>query len=328
MEFERLKNGSVKCIISQEEIQENGLTIADFINDRNKVHDFLGVVIEKAKEEVDYVNESGIVALKVVPLSNNRLAIIFSEESEENLIKELSQGLGSFDDEDECSLDDFYDEYDDGEPLEFSEDEQSIIDAFEKDPFGLLEKLERHVTSKDNELKKLNGEVLEACDRMDGCNADKKREALLKKINSNTAKELYDLYLKTDEKDEPALYYTRKTQLSDLNKKIRVPDPCYETHMLAKVLKFKDLDNVISFTRFLDGIEKISSKLYKNEENDEYFLVFKIGSLDDIQFEQLGFRIQEYADKTYGDMMSKAYIEEHYKCLINSNALVKLRELL
>ena len=54
MEFRRMNNGSVRCLISEEDMQEHGLEVTDFLNDRDKVHEFLEIVIEREINEEDH----------------------------------------------------------------------------------------------------------------------------------------------------------------------------------------------------------------------------------------------------------------------------------
>lgn len=101
MEFRRMNNGSVRCLISEEDMQEHGLEVTDFLNDKEKVHDFLGIVIEKAKEEVGYVNNSGILSMQVMPLSKGRLSIVFSEKDDLSMlddVKDMLDNDASYDD--------------------------------------------------------------------------------------------------------------------------------------------------------------------------------------------------------------------------------------
>ena len=129
MEFRRMNNGSVRCLISEEDMQEHGLEVTDFLNDRDKVHEFLGIVIEKAKEEVGYVNETGILSMQVMPLSKGRLSIIFSEKEDFTMLNEMKNmfdGGVSYEDL-QNMLDDMNDEDDD----EYEDDDDDFEDTDE-----------------------------------------------------------------------------------------------------------------------------------------------------------------------------------------------------
>lgn len=84
MTFKRIDESTIRCIVTEEDMEENGLELDDFFTQSDKAQDFLREVVEQASEEVGYDSGQGMVSLQIMPLPNHALAITFSEsESKE-----------------------------------------------------------------------------------------------------------------------------------------------------------------------------------------------------------------------------------------------------
>lgn len=97
MEFKRIDNETVRCIIDEEDMKEYNIAMCDFMKDRGKVQDFLHKIVEIAAQEVGYNPKHGMLAMQVVPLSQSRLAITFSEKetlSIEEFLQQVKESLG------------------------------------------------------------------------------------------------------------------------------------------------------------------------------------------------------------------------------------------
>ena len=200
MEFRRMNNGSVRCLISEEDMQEHGLEVTDFLNDRDKVHEFLGIVIEKAKEEVGYVNETGILSMQVMPLSKGRLSIIFSEKEDFTMLNEMKNmfdGGVSYedlqnmlddmndedDDEDEDDEDDFEDDDLCDELMRKINGFKDFVESdIESDKAGLFNK-DDYWTKKDKMFE----------DKMNSCKDDIAKSKKDKKTNTTAIYEFSSL---------------------------------------------------------------------------------------------------------------------------------------
>ena len=59
MKFKRIDTETVRCLISEEELSENGLVLDDFFNNKGKTEEFVRRVIAMAEQEVDYRVQGG-----------------------------------------------------------------------------------------------------------------------------------------------------------------------------------------------------------------------------------------------------------------------------
>lgn len=81
MEFKRIDHDTVRCIITEEDMQEYNVELEDFFKDKGKIQEFLHTVVQQAVDEVGFEPKDGMVSMQVMPMSQNRIAITFSENS-------------------------------------------------------------------------------------------------------------------------------------------------------------------------------------------------------------------------------------------------------
>lgn len=82
MKFRRIDNETVRCVLTEEDMRENGIEMDDFFKDRDKVRGFLEQLVERAKVEVGYEAKHGMLSLQIVPLPHNAVSITFSEKED------------------------------------------------------------------------------------------------------------------------------------------------------------------------------------------------------------------------------------------------------
>ena len=85
MRFKRVDKSTVRCIVSQDEIEERGLKIEDLIRNGDKAQEFLNEVVDMAEEEIGFKMTSGIQAVQAAFLPNHDVVFTFSDNA---------QGLG------------------------------------------------------------------------------------------------------------------------------------------------------------------------------------------------------------------------------------------
>lgn len=97
MEFKRIDEETVRCIINEDDMKEYNIEIDDFLKNRGKIQEFLHKIVEMAVDEVGYNPKNGLLAMQVMPLPRNRLAITFSEkgsEGMEDILHQINDALG------------------------------------------------------------------------------------------------------------------------------------------------------------------------------------------------------------------------------------------
>ena len=94
MRFKRVSTDTVRCIVTQDELKENGLEMDDFLSNNGRTEEFLRKMIALAEQEVGFKVQGGPLTIQVAILSENKLALTFSERQTGNLM-ELLEGLRS-----------------------------------------------------------------------------------------------------------------------------------------------------------------------------------------------------------------------------------------
>lgn len=87
MKFIKLKTGAVRCILSSEDMKEYGLEIKDFMEQNEQATEFMHSLIERAAIEAGYVAKTGMITLKVMQMSDDRISITISEPGIDDMIQ-------------------------------------------------------------------------------------------------------------------------------------------------------------------------------------------------------------------------------------------------
>lgn len=66
MEFIRIDENTVRCIVTEEDMQEYDVEIDDFLKNRSKVQEFLHLIVEKASDEIGYEPKDGMLAMQIM----------------------------------------------------------------------------------------------------------------------------------------------------------------------------------------------------------------------------------------------------------------------
>lgn len=91
MKFKKIDQYTVRCVLTEEDMIENNIEIEDFFHDRAKVHDFMEILIDKAKDEVGYELNEDVLSMQIMPLPKNGLAITITGKNENDLSKMISE---------------------------------------------------------------------------------------------------------------------------------------------------------------------------------------------------------------------------------------------
>lgn len=79
MEYRRINNNAVQCIITKEDMEGYGLTIVDIFERNEKGEKFLRDVVQEALEEVGGEMSGGNIAMQISPTQDKGLVITFSD---------------------------------------------------------------------------------------------------------------------------------------------------------------------------------------------------------------------------------------------------------
>ena len=79
MEFKRINENTVNCIISENDMDEMGITIDDLFKKKDDALEFLKDIVEKAQAEVEFKPIGGCTPMQITVLPDHSLCLTMSE---------------------------------------------------------------------------------------------------------------------------------------------------------------------------------------------------------------------------------------------------------
>lgn len=234
MQFKRINENTIRCILTEEDMIEEGLRIEDFFTNKDKTRGFLEHIVKQAQEEVDYHASGDTLSMQVMPLPHNGLAITFSEQAEPSF--------------------------------------QNILG---------------HLRSALEEFKDVDMEHLAS-----GAAEPGKEQADEKTAEKKKAKE------------------KQKTKPTFLN-----------------VFLFQNLSMLEDFCATIPEEYTIKSQLYKDPEQNTYYLILEKGRMSLKNISIVAMRAREYATLVSDQESFVAYCKEHFKCILKKGAVKQIRQI-
>lgn len=97
MKFTRINKDTVNCIITEDDLDEQGIKLEDLFERKKEAMDFLHEVVERASEEVDYKPSGSYTPMQITILPDHSISLTLSENTTgafEEIMKNLTEKLG------------------------------------------------------------------------------------------------------------------------------------------------------------------------------------------------------------------------------------------
>lgn len=179
MEFSREGNNIIRCVISEEEIEELGYTIDDIISNGVRTQQFMNQIFDMAEQEFDTKFELGIKSVRADILPDHTISLTFSEhpgaEGVMDHIKDIVNGLLNTIPKQKWDVKD-------SKLVETSEDALRIIVLFAFEDIDILMRYAKQVNVKKmpfNQLYKFDGLYFLMMDISDSNEEDVKKLSAL-----------------------------------------------------------------------------------------------------------------------------------------------------
>ncbi len=79
MEFKKIDDTKFQCLLFEEDMEDNNISLDDFFkNDTDKIHSLLDVVMEEAKENIGIEMDGGVMSLQLAPQPDHSLLLTIS----------------------------------------------------------------------------------------------------------------------------------------------------------------------------------------------------------------------------------------------------------
>ncbi|WP_026660340.1 adaptor protein MecA [Butyrivibrio sp. AC2005] len=97
MKFTRVNKDTINCIITEDDMDEQGLKLEDLFDKSKEAMDFLHDVMEKAVEEVDYKPQGAFTPMQITVLPDHSISLTLSENTDgafADMLKNLTEKAG------------------------------------------------------------------------------------------------------------------------------------------------------------------------------------------------------------------------------------------
>jgi len=97
MEFKRINKDTVTCIITEDDMDEQGIKLEDLFEKKKEALDFLHDVMLKAQEEVDYKPTGSFMPLQITVLPDHSISLTLSENASASfgeILRNLTEKAG------------------------------------------------------------------------------------------------------------------------------------------------------------------------------------------------------------------------------------------
>jgi len=281
MKFTKIDENTVRCVVSQEEMEAYDVELEDFVKKNKKVKDFVELLIDKAGDEVGYEHAHGMMQLQLQPLPKRGLAITFSsrEVTPEELSAEIAARMG---DEMAGAFLDSMDGLSDEERQEkIAEAIESIQDASQTGTKDALDEIKK-VTSAIEQVKNAITEI-----------GAVKKQGKVEKSSQE------------------------KKEQSGKNKKEAVMDTVPDLY----ICRFKTMTDIGRFSTQIPERYFIDSSVYKDTKNNQFYVVIGKGRCKKVKYLFTCRLALEFGVLDSCSQTRLAHIKEQCDCLVAENAV-------
>lgn len=93
MEYTRIDENTVRCIVTEEDMENFGLNLDEFLSHSGRSDEFLQYIVSEAQDELGYQSERGIVSMRLEVLSDRRISLTFGSGNEKQIREQILKYL-------------------------------------------------------------------------------------------------------------------------------------------------------------------------------------------------------------------------------------------
>ncbi len=290
MEFRRINKDTVTCIITEDDMDEQGIKLEDLFEKKKEAMDFLHDVMRKAEEEVDYKPTGSFMPMQITVLPDHSISLTLSENASASfgeILKNLTEKAGIKIPKN--VLEDIGDSVDEERINRLNEYLKSLKQLTNSVKDIIEDKNDKNISGKSDKIPVNVGETHEN---------NQKKASLI----ANGAKKAL-----TPEEIE------KRNQ-----KRLKFHE---------YVFTFKDIRTVISFCSKAPKNLGLESALYKNNADSVFYLDLKRNNADPKAFAALFTMAYEFGHFQATNKNLIAHYKESYECLIAEDAIEKLADM-
>lgn len=93
MEYKRIDENTIRCIVTEEDMENFGLNLDEFLSHSGRSDEFLQYIVSEARDELGYHNDRGIVSMRLELLNDRRISITFGSGNEKQVREQILKYL-------------------------------------------------------------------------------------------------------------------------------------------------------------------------------------------------------------------------------------------
>lgn len=93
MEYKRIDENTIRCIVTEEDMENFGLNLDEFLSHSGRSDEFLQYIVSEARDELGYQNDKGIVSMRLEVLNDRRISITFGNGNEKQVREQILKYL-------------------------------------------------------------------------------------------------------------------------------------------------------------------------------------------------------------------------------------------
>ena len=93
MEYKRIDENTIRCIVTEEDMESFGLNLDEFLSHSGRSDEFLQYIVSEARDELGYQDDKGIVSMRLEVLSDRRISLTFGSGDEKQVREQVMKYL-------------------------------------------------------------------------------------------------------------------------------------------------------------------------------------------------------------------------------------------
>lgn len=93
MEYKRIDENTIRCIVTEEDMESFGLNLDEFLSHSGRSDEFLQYIVSEARDELGYQDDKGIVSMRLEVLSDRRISLTFGSGDEKQIREQVLKYL-------------------------------------------------------------------------------------------------------------------------------------------------------------------------------------------------------------------------------------------
>ena len=93
MEYKRIDENTIRCIVTEEDMESFGLNLDEFLSHSGRSDEFLQYIVSEARDELGYQADKGIISMRLELLNDRRISITFGSGDEKQIREQVLKYL-------------------------------------------------------------------------------------------------------------------------------------------------------------------------------------------------------------------------------------------